>query len=50
MALLRPHATLAHSVRRVRDIVAGVERAFRAADEDVPGPVCVELPIDLLNG
>ena len=48
MALLRPHVKWAHSVRRVRDIVPVLEQAFRVAQERVPGPVFVELPIDLL--
>ena len=48
MALMRPHVKWAHSMRRVRDIVPMLERAFRAAQDGVPGPVFVELPIDLL--
>lgn len=48
MALLRPHVKAAHRVRRVRDIVPALERAFRTAADGVPGPVFVELPIDLL--
>jgi acetolactate synthase-like protein len=48
LALLRPHVKEAHAVRRVRDIVPVLERAFRVAQEGVPGPVFVELPIDLL--
>ncbi len=48
MALLRPHVKRAHSARRVRDIVPVLEQAFRAAQDGVPGPVFVELPIDLL--
>jgi acetolactate synthase-like protein len=48
LALLRPQVKWAHSVRRVRDIVPTLERAFRVAQETVPGPVFVELPIDLL--
>ena len=48
MALVRPQVKWAHSVRRVRDIVPVLEQAFRAAQDGVPGPVFVELPIDLL--
>jgi acetolactate synthase-1/2/3 large subunit len=48
LALLRPHVKWARSVRRVRDIVPVLEHAFRVAQEGVPGPVFVELPIDLL--
>ena len=48
MALLRPHVKWARGVRRVRDIVPALEHAFRISQQDVPGPVFVELPIDLL--
>jgi acetolactate synthase-1/2/3 large subunit len=47
-ALMRPHVKEVHAVRRVRDIVPTLERAFRFSQEGVPGPVFVELPIDLL--
>ena len=36
------------SVRRVKEIVPALEEAFRRAQSDVPGPVFVELPVDLL--
>lgn len=48
LALLRGQVKWARSVRRVRDIVPVLEHAFRVALEGVPGPVFVELPIDLL--
>ncbi|AEA23688.1 thiamine pyrophosphate-binding protein [Pseudonocardia dioxanivorans] len=48
MALLRPHVKWSYAVRRVRDIGPAVEEAFRSALSGVPGPVFVELPIDLL--
>ena len=48
MALMRPHVKWAHAVRRVRDIVPVLEQAFRISQADVPGPVFVQLPIDLL--
>ena len=48
MALMHPHVKWAHSVRRVRDVVPVLEQAFRVAQEGVPGPIFVELPIDLL--
>ncbi|MFN8473570.1 MAG: thiamine pyrophosphate-binding protein [Anaerolineae bacterium] len=35
-------------VSRVKDIIPTVEEAFRQAQSDTPGPVFVELPIDLL--
>jgi len=47
-ALMRPHVKAVLPVRRVRDIVPTLERAFRTALEGVPGPVFVELPIDVL--
>ncbi len=48
MALMRPHVKWARRVRTVRDLVPTVERAFREAQEGVPGPVFVECPVDLL--
>ncbi|MCP4357580.1 MAG: thiamine pyrophosphate-binding protein, partial [Chloroflexi bacterium] len=36
------------SVRRVKDIVPTIERAFKEAKSGVPGPVFVEMPIDIL--
>jgi acetolactate synthase-like protein len=48
MALLRPHVKSARAVRRVRDIVPELEQAFRTSRRGVPGPVFVELPVDLL--
>jgi len=33
---------------RVRDLVPALERAFREAQSGVPGPVFVEIPVDLL--
>lgn len=48
MALIRPHVKWAGAARRVADIVPLIERAFVEAQSGVPGPVFVELPIDLL--
>jgi acetolactate synthase-1/2/3 large subunit len=48
MALVRPHVKRATRVRRVRDLVPGLEGAFRLCREGVPGPVFVECPVDLL--
>ena len=48
MALMRPHVKWAVSVRRVRDLVPTIEHAFQVAQAGVPGPVFVEVPVDLL--
>ena len=36
------------AVRRVKDLVPALEEAFSQAQSDVPGPVFVECPVDLL--
>jgi acetolactate synthase-like protein len=48
LALLRSCVKWQTSVRRVRDLVPAVEKAFDAAGSGVPGPVFVECPVDLL--
>ncbi len=48
IALLRPHVKWCVSVKRVRDIPRVLTEAFRRARSGVPGPVFVELPVDLL--
>ncbi len=48
LALFKPHVKWATSVRRVRHITPVLVRAFEISCKDVPGPVFVELPIDLL--
>lgn len=48
ISLVKPLVKLAAAVRRVRDIVPTVEKALRVAQEGVPGPVFVEIPVDLL--
>ena len=48
LALISPHVKWAVSVSRVKDLVPTLERAFRVALEGVPGPVFVEVPVDLL--
>jgi acetolactate synthase-1/2/3 large subunit len=48
LALIGPHVKWAASVTVVRDLVPTLEKAFRIAQEGVPGPVFVELPVDLL--
>lgn len=48
ISLVKPLVKMAAAVRRVRDIVPTVEKALRVAQEGVPGPVFVEIPVDLL--
>ncbi|MDW8212289.1 MAG: thiamine pyrophosphate-binding protein [Roseiflexaceae bacterium] len=48
MALMQSITKWRRSVGRVRDIVPALEEAFYQARSGVPGPVFVELPIDLL--
>jgi thiamine pyrophosphate-dependent acetolactate synthase large subunit-like protein len=50
MALMRPAVKAAFAVKRVRHIGPMMEEAFRVAQEGVPGPVFVEIPVDLLYG
>ncbi len=48
LALMRPHVKSAVRVRRRRDIARSVAAAIDIAGRGVPGPVFVELPVDLL--
>jgi len=48
MALMRPHVKWARGVRQVKEIAPTLARAFQVAQSDVPGPVFVEIPVDLL--
>ena len=48
MALIKPHVKFAVSVSKTRDIVPSLTNALNTAMSGVPGPVFVELPIDLL--
>jgi thiamine pyrophosphate-dependent acetolactate synthase large subunit-like protein len=48
MALVAPHVKLAIAVKKVRDLAPALSRAFRVAQEGVPGPVFIECPVDLL--
>ncbi len=48
LALVRPLVKEALTVARVRDLAPALERAFQVAASDVPGPVFVECPVDLL--
>jgi len=46
--LIEPHVKLFIKIRRVRDLGTAVEEAFAVARAGVPGPVCIECPVDLL--
>lgn len=46
--LIRPNVKKALRARRVKDIATVLRRAFALAKAGVPGPVFVELPVDLL--
>lgn len=48
MALFKPHVKWAHSVGRVKDLAPALQQAFLIARSDVPGPVFLECPVDLL--
>jgi acetolactate synthase-1/2/3 large subunit len=48
LSLFRPHVKWAVSITRLRDLVPIMEKAFRVALEGIPGPVFVEVPVDLL--
>jgi acetolactate synthase-1/2/3 large subunit len=46
--LVEPHVKRFVGVRRVRDLAPAVVEAFALARDGVPGPVFVEVPVDLL--
>jgi len=48
MKVMKPNVKWATAVRTVRDIYLTLKEAFRIAREGVPGPVFVELPLDVL--
>ncbi len=50
MSLMKPITKWATSVSKVASLRPTVERAFDVAQSGVPGPVFVEVPIDLLYG
>ncbi len=50
MSLMAPNVKWSATIKRVREIVPTLERAFVIAQEGVPGPVFVECPIDTLYG
>jgi acetolactate synthase-like protein len=48
MSLVAPHVKWAARPNRLGDVAPSVEKAFQIAKEGVPGPVFVELAVDLL--
>ncbi len=48
MALMKPVTKWAARCNKVSDLVPMLERAFRTAVEGVPGPVFLEIPVDVL--
>ncbi|MGB1249744.1 MAG: thiamine pyrophosphate-binding protein [Candidatus Promineifilaceae bacterium] len=48
MSLMKPLCKWAKSITKVNQIVPALEKAFRVSQEGVPGPVFLEIPIDLL--
>ncbi|KAH7644827.1 acetolactate synthase-like protein [Dermatophagoides farinae] len=48
LSLFKPITKKAYSITKVRDIVPCMREAFQIAQSGTPGPVFVELPIDVL--
>ena len=48
IALMEPATKWCARVSKVKDLAPTIEKAFRVAVEGVPGPVFVEIPVDLL--
>lgn len=48
MALIKPHVKWALRVGRLRDVAGVITRALHTALSGIPGPVFVEIPVDLL--
>jgi acetolactate synthase-1/2/3 large subunit len=46
--LIAPHVKRFIKVRRIAGLAPAVAEAFAVAREGVPGPVCIECPVDLL--
>jgi thiamine pyrophosphate-dependent acetolactate synthase large subunit-like protein len=47
-ALLKPHVKWMKHIARVEEIVPSLEQAFQIAQSGVPGPVFLEVPLDVL--
>lgn len=48
LALFEPHVKHTRAVRRLKDLVPALEEALDTAQRGVPGPVFLEIPVDLL--
>lgn len=48
ISLMRPHVKRMYSPKCVADLLTVLEDAFYVAQSGTPGPVCIELPLDLL--
>ena len=48
MALIEPHVKWAARPNKLKEVVPALEKAFKIARRGVPGPVFVELAVDLL--
>ncbi len=48
LSVMRPITKWATTVKSVRGLVSALEKGFRIAQSDVPGPVFIECPVDLL--
>jgi acetolactate synthase-1/2/3 large subunit len=48
LSLMRPLTKWAASIKTVADLAPAVDRALRLAQDGVPGPVFLEVPVDLL--
>lgn len=50
LSIMRAVCKWSTTINKVKEIVPTIEKAFRIAQEGVPGPVFVECPIDTLYG
>lgn len=48
LTLMRPLCKMVARITRVRDIIPVLRKAICTAQSDTPGPVFVEIPIDVL--
>ncbi|XP_041467201.1 2-hydroxyacyl-CoA lyase 2-like [Lytechinus variegatus] len=48
MALFKPLCKICISISQIRDIIPAMRRAIQVAQSGTPGPVFIELPIDVL--